>query len=260
MSRIKVSTLKIEKLTPRQIEEMWDLYQYGYEHVDKQTFLNDIKTKNYIFLGLNSETSKVEGFSTVHFFKTKLNKKSYNIIFSGDTIFHPKHWGSRALNKAMAIFMIKNILLSPFTPLVWNLIVSGHRTLLIMAKNCPEYYPNYKTKTPERLEKLRHHIGTLQFPNTYNSKTGIIEFEDATAVFSETLDPKYQEVLKMNEVQYFLSLNPGYRKGNELNMIANMSIKSMLITSYKTFTKLTKFKLKSLKTTLIFRRVFNESK
>ncbi len=238
MSKIKVSTKRVSNLTPKQIEEMWSLYKMGYKHINKEIFLEDLNNKNYVFLGIDKETGEVGGFSTTSFFSTKLNNKKYNISFSGDTIFHPKYWGSKALNKTVMLFFLRKKIFSPLTPLIWNLVASGNKTFLILTKNCPGYYPHYRNKTPEDMEALRHHIGQLQFPDHYNKETGVIEFTEATAVFNQELAPFCKDTLEIPSIKHFVKMNPGYATGNELNIIAPLSFKNLVLIIFRTMAKI----------------------
>lgn len=245
MKKILVSRKQIEQLNTDQIMQMWELYECNYECISYDGFIDDLFAKDFVFLGIDPVDKSVGGFCTVSYYFTKFQNKKVSVIFTGDTMFKPEYWGSSGLNTAMSKFITCEKFKHPGRLLYWNLIASGNKTYLSMAKNCHEYFPRYDKQTPDFERGLMDHIGELKFKEIYNPKTAVIEFSQKTAVFKNS--PMTVKIMKLPEIKHFVTINPGHAKGNELMCLAHFGFKSMASVIMKTARKCYKRKKKAIK-------------
>lgn len=220
MKKLIVKTMKIDSLNNELKEEMWQLYESTYDFVNRDQFMKDLTTKNYVFVGFDKETGKFNGFSTVNLYSTDYLGRRVDVMFSGDTIIHPDYWGSKALHKEFIRFAYIWKLRNLGIPLYWNLIASGNRTYLAMARNCATYFPRYDRDTPEWEKGFIDHIGLNQFGERYDLGTGVIKVDRPEAVFKTHLAPFSKEVKALPEISFFIQKNKGYERGDELSCIA----------------------------------------
>lgn len=224
MKKLIVRTMRIESLSDELKEKMWKLYDSTYDFVNRKQFDKDLTTKNYIFVVFDKYSEEFKGFSTVNLYTTEYLNQKIGVMFSGDTIIHPDYWGTKALHKEFIRFAyawkIKNL----GTPLYWNLIASGNRTYLAMARNCATYFPRYDQATPKWEKGLIDHIGLKQFGGRYDCETGVIKVDRPEAVFKASLAPFTKEVKALPEISFFIEKNKGYANGDELSCIAKLDI------------------------------------
>ncbi len=230
MKKLIVKTMKIDSLSEALKEEMWGLYESTYNFVNREKFITDLASKNYIFVGFDKATGAFKGFSTVWLYTTTYQEQTVGVMFSGDTIIHPDYWGTKALHKEFIRFAYSWKFKNLTTPLYWNLIASGNRTYLAMARNCATYYPRFDCETPAWERGFIDHLGVNQFGGSYDLKTGVILVDKPEAVFKTHLAPFSKEVKALPEISFFIEKNKGYERGDELSCIAKLDMK--LITHF----------------------------
>ncbi len=239
-NKLSVKTYLVDDISEPLINKMWQLYDSTYDYVNKEQFISDFKNKNFVFVARDKKTNAFKGFSTVYLYEIKFLNKKYGVIFSGDTIIHPDYWGNRALHLEFFKFAFKWKLKNLHKRLFWNLIASGNKTYLTMARNCNKYYPSFKQETPKWENVFIKKIGRQQFGQKFNLKNGIIEMNKPEAVFKTKLAPFSDEVKKIPEIDFFVRVNKGYHKGDELSCIAEMNASLAVFFCIKSIKKIFK--------------------
>jgi RNA recognition motif-containing protein len=119
MGRLKASTVETHELKERDLDEMYALFAEFYENTEKEKFLKDLLNKPKVILLRDKLDQSIKGFSTLKFFSIKIDERTINGLFSGDTVIDTHYRGTTALT--MEFF--KNImgfkLRNPFKPLYW---------------------------------------------------------------------------------------------------------------------------------------------
>lgn len=243
--RLRAKTLKIHQLKDKQIQDMFHLFELFYDNVSFERFKNDLQNKSKVILMLDKHKA-IKGFSTLHDFDFPHEGKNYRILYSGDTIIAPEHWGTSVLTMAFLKHMIKLKFKYPNRPVWWFLISKGYKTYLLLANNFINYYPRYDKQTPSEFKGLLQGLSDKLYPNRFNLSTGVIEFRDGEhEKLKETVAPITNELKeKYPKIKFFEDSNPEWRDGNELACIGEVD---PLLAVFHPFKLLKKMVFKNLK-------------
>lgn len=224
--------VKVTDLNAQEIEEMFKLMSDYYANVTHEQFKIDLFKKDSVFLMRDPVLPDVKGFSTIVSIKAQLaakdGKSSRTVrgCFSGDTVIHRDYWGQGALGVAFLKFLFVQKLKQPFSPLYWFLISKGYKTYLLMANNFPEHYPRYERPTPTRMQDLIDSFATQLYPEAYQPELGTIVCppEQSKDRLKTEIAPICENLLAENpRVSFFVERNPGWKQGDELACIAEMT-------------------------------------
>ena len=222
--KLAVTSVPVRALNRDLIEQMWTLYAGHYDHVRRDTFDADLFGKDRVFLGRDTGTGELVGFSTATIYSHRESGRKIGVCFSGDTIFLPKYWGQRTLHRAMALWLLGWKLTHPRVPLYWFLICHGYRTYLSMVRNFPEHWPHFERGLPEAKRALIDSLGRERFGACWNGERGVVRFGKEQPVLRATVAPFTGAVLDLPEIRFFVTANPGYAEGDELAMIGQVNI------------------------------------
>ncbi len=109
------------------------------DHVSFERFSEDLERKDWVLL-LHDSSGIIQGFSTLALNPCGLNGSNYDILYSGDTVIHPKHWGGQALVQGF-FNTAGSILANRRRPLYWYLLTKGHRTYMYLPLFFRQYFP-----------------------------------------------------------------------------------------------------------------------
>jgi len=221
--KLTVTSVPVRALDRGVIEQMWALYTGHYDHVRRDTFDADLFAKDRVFLGRDTGTGALVGFSTATIYLHRESGRKIGACFSGDTIFLPEYWGQRALHRAMALWLLGWKLTHPRVPLYWFLICHGYRTYLSMVRNFPEHWPHFERGLPEAKRALIDSLGQERFGGYWNGERGVVRFGREQPVLRATVAPFTGAVLNLPEIRFFVAANPGYAEGDELAMIGRVN-------------------------------------
>ena len=171
-----IKKIRVLDLNQETIEKMWCVFDKYYYGSNKETFMNDLFDKTYVFLLKDKESKKIIGFSTIKEFRLPDIKGRF--LFSGDTIVEKEYWGKNSLGVEFARFLFNEKIKKPHIPLYWNLISKGYKTYLLLANNFENYYPNPYKETPVKYKEMIDGCGRYLFGRKYNSQKGVIEFAE----------------------------------------------------------------------------------
>ncbi|MEM4625209.1 MAG: hypothetical protein QXJ28_00360 [Candidatus Pacearchaeota archaeon] len=200
-------------------ERMFQLMIRHYSGMKKEKFLNDLSEKDGAII-IRDENNIIQGFSTYLFIETEFRNDKIAVLFSGDTIISKEFWGTPVLFNTFGKLLYKMMNIYPDRKCYWFLITKGYRTYLLLPLYFNFYYPRFDKETPEYEKNLIKHLAELKYKGFFNEKTGIIE-APADYLKDELADiPDHKSENKF--VQFFLSKNPDYHKGNELACICEI--------------------------------------
>lgn len=213
--RMKVTKRPMASLKSEEKDVLYAIYSSSYTNTQRSTFENDLKEKQFIFIGRDTGSKEIVGFSTLEVRELTFEKKKVTYFFSGDTMILPQYWGQTSLHSAFATAAALYKLTHPHHDVYWYLICMGYRTYLTMAKNFPTYFPRFDQATPAREKALLDFISTSRYGYLYSAHTGVITPLESTSLSSHVA-PIDQEVLKVPQVAFLVKMNPGYNQGHEM--------------------------------------------
>ena len=220
--RLDARIIRIHALPEKMRESMFRLYHHYYEATSMERFLADLAVKDEVLL-LFDETDAIRGFSTLQHIECEWPEASCRVVFSGDTIVDHRFWGEQTLAFAWIRRVGAIKAERPDIPLYWLLIVKGHRTYRYLQAFSRDYYPHWQRDTPAPMQRLMDHLGLQLFGADYKPDSGIVSFPMSRGQLRpEWADPPV-EVLSRPEVTFFLRKNPGYRRGEELLCLTELT-------------------------------------
>lgn len=207
-------------------EQLYELYASCYDGTDRARFRADLEEKHWVILLREAESENIVGFSTQLLLEAEVNRRTVNALFSGDTIIHPRYWGSLELIRAWCRLagMLKTQ--CGDRPLYWFLISKGHRTYLFLPSFFTEFYPRHDRPTPPFERQLIQVLARAKFLRDFNPETGLIRYRAAHDRVKIEFDSAPKR-LNNPHVDFFVRRNPGYRCGSELVCVAEISAANM---------------------------------
>ena len=211
--------IDLADIKPKQVREMYEIYECYYENTAYEIFANDLGNKSGAIMLFHPVTNKVVGFSTMVLHQFEFGRKNYTFLFSGDTVVMREFWGNRALQATFVKLVMKLRFRYPFDELYWLLISKGYKTYLLMANNYYVYYPHFEGKYKSLEPVLRHYLNTF-FADYYDQKTGLLNFGEDYQALKGEVAPITDEMRKNSpKIHFFEEKNPTWQQGTELPCI-----------------------------------------
>jgi hypothetical protein len=203
----------ISDLDAKMIDRMLEILLIYYGNTTREQFERDLFSKTGAICIFEPTTDKLIGFSTFKEFYHTVDGQQYVILFSGDTIIEKEYWGSQALAMGFGEQMVSMINRYPDNEIYWFLISKGIRTYKYLPAFFKEYYPNHKTSTPEKYQRIMDSLAYHIFPDLYDKPAGVINVKKGQFLKSEFFPPPHPS----NEIEeFYFRMNPGHIKGDEL--------------------------------------------
>ncbi len=201
---------------------MYGLYAASYADTTRSRFASDLDGKTHVVL-LHEPTGELCGFSTIEVYAASLAGRHVRVIFSGDTIIDPGHWGSSALAFEWIRFagLVKRE--DENLPLYWFLIAKGHRTYRFLSTFARRYVPSHRDAARSDEQALLDAVATQKFGDAYNAATGVIRFAEPCGRLAPALAEVSERHRGLPAVDFFLRRNPGYRSGDELACLCELT-------------------------------------
>jgi hypothetical protein len=208
-------------LTTRVVDEMYALIDAHFENVSRARFELDLEAKNWVLL-LHDADGALAGFSTILFYETELEGERVSVVYSGDTIVDPSHWGSPALARSWIASVLELQSAASTGRIFWLLLTSGFRTYRFLPLFWRSFHPRFEAETPpDALRRIDTLAGAL-LGSEYDPATGIVRFREPAR-----LRPHLRELPagRMHDphVAFFLARNPGHADGDELVCLTEIS-------------------------------------
>lgn len=218
------TVIKIKDLGPETVKAIAALYLGNYEGSSESQFLNDLKDKDETLQLLAN--GELVGFTTLKVYERKWNGISIRLVYSGDTIVHPQHWGQQELAFAWIARIGQIKKQAPDIPLYWFLLVKGHRTFKYLPVFGKSFFPHWSIDRSD-LKPLADQLASEKFGADYNPKTGVVEFAQSHGHLKDEIAEATPAELAKPAAQFFFRRNPGYRKGHELVCICELELHNM---------------------------------
>lgn len=209
------------------IAEMSALYLENYAGSNGALFRADLMDKDHALLVFSGDA--LVGFTTIKCYEIDWQGKVTGIIFSGDTIVDPRHWGQRELAFAWLEFVGSIKAAAPERPLYWFLLVKGHRTYRYLPVFARHFHPFWQEQVTEakRLKPLADFLATARYGADYNPQTGVVEFAESRGHLHPAIACPDRDELERQDVCFFLARNPGYLHGNELVCVCELAVDNL---------------------------------
>lgn len=223
---IETCVVHPDELSACDRHSMWELFSSYYENVERQLFEADLAGKDRAFL--LKAADEIVGFSTASVSDFPIGDQSARVVFSGDTIVDKPYWGELQLAKAWLAEMGRMSREEPASKFYWFLIVKGHRTYRYLPAFAHKYVPQTGSAEVDfELLALRDALAKDRFGDCFDTGTGVIRFSRSRGnLMPDWAEPSARE-MNLQEVQFFLHANPGFREGDELACLCSLAPENM---------------------------------
>lgn len=221
-ANLTFKTLDVSRLLPRQKERMFELMAASYSFMERPVFERDLDQKQMVGLILD-EQEVIQGFTTFAINPKDSGTEDYHILFSGDTIISPDHWGSLVMVKGWCTAVGQIIATDRSKHWYWYLLSKGHRTYMYLPLFFREYYPSVKSESQDGdLKLIAERVSTFLYPGYWQPEAGVLKFDsDAGSLSSELAQGTYARK-NNSHVAFFLERNPEFYRGDELVCVAEL--------------------------------------
>ncbi len=208
------------RLTAADREQMFDLLLKNFSGVDRATFDADLDEKNRVIL--IREHGELYGFSTFLYYTTRYRDERLGIVYSGDTIIEPDARGTLELPRTWIRAVRETAAGYRTDRQFWLLIVSGFRTYRFLPVFWKDFYPRHDRQIPPEAQDLLHHLATQRFGKLFDTDRGTVRFP-RPQMLRESLAALPASRLSDPHVRFFERANPGWRNGDELVCLTEIS-------------------------------------
>ena len=229
-ARLVATVVPRDRLTEADVGRMLGLMEVCYEGVNRARFRADLAQKQEIILLLLRErgTNSLVGFSTVRRSTEGFDGRTVEVIFSGDTVIHPAHWGSKTLQAAFSRFALGRKLRQPRRPVFWFLLSGGYKTYLMMVRNLPRAWPRPGSAPPPGWRPFVDELAARWFGAEYDAARGIVRFATSHYHVRPGISPIDADAARVPEIAFFARLNPGHVDGDELVCLGELRVRDLL--------------------------------
>jgi hypothetical protein len=222
-TRLTPLLTKRESLPQAVERELYALFTACYRHVDPRSFHADLQEKDWVLRLLDGD-GRTRGFTTLKLYDLPIQGRRIRAVFNGNTLIEPEFWGEQTLTRAWSHFMAGLKQEAPEVPLYWYLICSGYRTYLFLPLFFRDFYPRHDRPTPPFEQALIDGLGGMKFPAEY--REGIVRVSAPRECLREDLAEPAPHKLRNPHIRFFMERNEGYRRGDELVCVAEVSVEN----------------------------------
>lgn len=217
--------LEITEISKSRRSDLFGLFSKHYDDVDLPRFESDFTAKDFALV--LEYRGRPVGFTTAKLLDFDWRGESISVLYSGDTIVDRPFWGQQELARTWLAQIGRLARQQTGRRMVWFLIVKGHRTYRYLPVFAREFVPTSATADRGELSELRDAIATTMFGSQFDPASGTVQFATPQGrLRTEFAEPTERE-LKLPGVGYFLSANPGFREGDELACLCELSPDNM---------------------------------
>ncbi len=238
MSRLKFKIQSIKDVSQSDIERMQKLFLIYYDLPNPDDFFRDFKQKDHVIILRDKITGEIQGFSTQKIITHQIEGKTYQGVFSGDTLVDKNYWGDSALGFGFFCYLVKINLRHPTQKLYWHLISKGYKTYLLLTNNFDSYYPRFERDTPPFEQALINSFSSQLYPSEYKKELGLLLFEGPHERLKAEVAPITKELReKSPKINFFATRNPHWERGDELVCLGEFHLLLPLIHAKKVLSK-----------------------
>jgi len=206
--------IPISSLIPSNRNAMYELISLCFMGVEREFFEKDLLEKDYVVLLY--QDNDLAGFSTFTIRPSiDIENRTATILCSGDTIIHPKHWGSSALGRTLIQSAWDLHRQSERESFWWLLITSGPRTWGVLPTFFKIFQPHPILPKDLLLEKWTRKLCEDRWPGRQDSMSNLIRLPHPQKL-RPPLDKLPTSRLKNSGVRWYVDVNPNWYNGDEL--------------------------------------------
>ena len=194
---------------------MYNLFTQYYDNTPLDVFVRDMSRKTGVFVIYRHLDDTIVGFSTIINFEVQAGGRSARCLFSGDTVVDRRYWGTSALRITTFLYVLRQKIRHPFTPLYWYLISMGYRTYMVMANNFPNYYPSVDGDD-QHLREIGVAASEYLFPGKLDRERMMIHFGDDACKLKGDVTPISDAERRNRKIAFFEQRNPRWMHGDEM--------------------------------------------
>ncbi len=224
LAALRGVTVPRESLTESQRAQMLALMQLCYAGVSPERFAKDLEAKQFVILLSVRRTGELAGFSTVRVAEERLGGRVTEVVYSGDTVIHPDHWGQKELQRCFSLFLLGRKLRQPLRPLFWLLLSAGYKTYLLAANYFPRTLPRHDWQAPPERRAFLAELAGRWFGTQYDAARGTLRFDGLHYHVRQGLVPIDREAARHPDIAFFAERNPGHVQGDELVCLAEVRL------------------------------------
>jgi hypothetical protein len=230
----RTEVVAVEALMPSTIAAMAQLYLQNFDATSQELFREDLTDKDEVLLLFCDE--ELAGFTTLKVLVRTWNGTEIRLVFSGDTIVSPAHWGQQQLAFAWITRIGEIKRQVPASPLYWFLLVKGHRTFKYLSVFGKSFFPHWTLDRGD-LKPLADMLALERFGADYNPATGVVEFSKSRGHLKSGIASATPEELQKPATQFFFKQNRDYRQGHELVCICELESFNMKPLAARVYSK-----------------------
>lgn len=231
--RLRGELIEVGLLGAARRQAMFALMDRYYQNITQERFLADLAEKQWVILLSDPHTGQLCGFSTQMLLPLTAHGQEISVLFSGDTIIAPEHWGDVALSHVWGRLAMSLIDAHPSTPLYWLLISKGYKTYRFLPLFFHEFYPRHDAATPHWASKVIDAFGRHKSPGSYDPAAGILRASEAKDHLRPGVADLTDQRLHDPHVRFFAERNPGYVHGDELCCVAPLTRANFTPAAYR---------------------------
>ena len=232
--QLRARVVDVRALSRPDRTRMYEIYQAHYDGSARERFESDLDAKD-MALTVHSADGAIQGFTTLLVLETEFGGAPARAIYSGDTIIDRAYWGSQVLAFTWIRLAGAIKAAEPTVPLYWFLIVKGHRTFRYLTAFSRTFYPHWAHETPVAERALMDRLAEQRFPGFYRRALGVIQFPESHGHLKSDLAEITPAEAARADVAFFLARNPGYRHGDELVCLTELSADNLRPLARKQF-------------------------
>lgn len=227
-SSLEFQLTEVSSLKENVRARMFFLMQENYNQVSESNFYSDLDRKDWVGI-ITDESGQVQGFTTFAINPSGTGTELYNILFSGDTILAPEHWGSQVMMQGWCRSVGRFIAGDPDKVWYWYLLSKGHRTYMYLPLFFQHYYPAIQQgEKYADLSDIANVVSGKLFGKYWMPEEGVIRFAQSLGELKpELIEATYQKK-GSDFVRFFIEKNPGFYIGEELVCTALIDPEYML--------------------------------
>ena len=231
--RLNGHLIKVDDLTARQRDEMYELMVQYYENMNRSIFDSDLDEKHWIICCTDPKSGVIRGFSTQMLLHVESEGGPVCALFSGDTIVDRMCWAQNSLAKVWGSFVLSLMDRFATEQFYWFLIAKGYKTYRFLPVFFHEFYPRYDERTPGWASEVIATLGSHKYPREYDQDTGIIRALERGCSLRSNVAEITDQRMKDPHVSFFADRNPGHARGDEICCIAPLRRENFTRAAYR---------------------------
>lgn len=217
--RYETHVVPVRDIPDDTISRMASLYLNNFDGSSDAIFREDLAEKDEVILLCRDQ--ELLGFTTLKVFDSAWGERDVRVVYSGDTIVAPQHWGQQALAFAWITRIGEIKREAGDRPLFWFLLVKGHRTFKYLSVFGKSFFPHWSERRAD-LKALADQLATARFGSHYDTTSGLVRFPESRGHLKKEIAEPSPEEMKKIATRFFLERNPDYRLGHELVCVCEL--------------------------------------